>query len=202
MKGKWLSKRIALVGVLLAIGVISGGVVAALNSGVIAKIIPPVVHKAGELKIVGNLNNNSVSIVAPDGKVYTARIHSHSIITKETGKIRKNGENITISIGDRTGVIKVIGFNLSLTEEQKQKAIEMALNNEKVKELIENKNYTILKVGPWVRIGAVGSETRLENEQEAKVIGASIWLKVEDRCYYVGVNFESGKVDVQEIPCL
>lgn len=199
MKGR-LNKRIALVGVLLAIGVISGGVAAALNGEVIAKIITPVVHKAGELKIVGNLNNNSVSIVAPDGQVYTARIHS--VLTKETGKIRKNGENLTISVGDRIGVIKVIGSDLSLTEEQKQRAIEMALNNEKVKELIKNKNYTILKVGPWVRIGAVGSETRLGNEQEAKVIGASIWLKVEDSCYYVGVNFESGKVDLQEMPCL
>ena len=78
----------------------------------------------------------------------------------------------------------------------------MALNNEKVKELIKNKNYTILKVGPWVRIGAVGSETRLGDEQEAKVIGASIWLKVENNCYYVGVNFESGRVDAQEMPCL
>jgi len=91
---------------------------------------------------------------------------------------------------------------ISTSQKNKQKAIEMALNNEKVKELIKNKNYTILKVGSWVRIGAVGSETKLENEQEAKVIGASIWLKVEDSCYYIGVNFESGKVDVQETPCL
>jgi len=81
-----LNKRIALAGVLLAIGVISG-VVAALNGGVIAKISTPVVHKAGELKIVGNLNNNSVSIAAPDGQVYTARMHS---ITKETGKWRES----------------------------------------------------------------------------------------------------------------
>jgi len=190
----WLN-RIVLVGVLLAIGAISAGV--ATNGGGTFEVFS--LNTPNAYKIVGNLDNDSVSVISPDGQVYTMRTHYKDM---ETGKIEKNGENLTISVGGNVGEIKVVGFNLSLTEEQKQRAIEMALNDEKVKELVDGKNYTILKVGPWVRIGAIGSKTRLGTEQEAELVGASVWLRVENKCYYVGVNFESSKVDVQEIMCM
>lgn len=45
-------------------------------------------------------------------------------------------------MGDRKiGVVRLVVVNLSLTEEQKQRALEMALNDKKVKELIDGKNY-------------------------------------------------------------
>ncbi len=189
----WLN-RIVLVGVLLAIGAISA--VVATNGGGTFEYLS--LNTPNAYKIVGSLDNDSVSVMSPDGQVYTMRIHYKEI--DEAGKIEKNGENLTISVGGNVGEIKVVGFNL--TEEQKQRAIGMALNDEKVKELIDGKNYTILTVGPWVRIGAIGSKTRLGTEQEAELVGASVWLKVENKCYYVGVNFENDKVDVQEIVCM
>ncbi|MCK4475763.1 MAG: hypothetical protein KAU16_03470 [Methanophagales archaeon] len=110
---------------------------------------------------------------------------------REGGEIKAvNETEIRIAIGGREGKLIRAPEVRELTEEEREKAREIALSDTEVQNIIEGKNYkmTEIKSTGVIITNEVG-------EVETKFDGASIMFELEDgTVYFVHVDLEKGKV--------
>ena len=106
------------------------------------------------------------------------------------GKIKAvNETEIRIAIGDREGKLIRTPKVRELTEEERERAREIALSDPEVQNIINGKSYE-LKIRP---AGVI--ITTEAGEVETKFNGASIMFELEDgTIYFVHVDLEKGKV--------
>ena len=125
----------------------------------------------------------------------TGILKSHGEIAglemREGGEIRVlNETEIRIAIGGREGKVIRAPEVRELTEEEREKASEVALSDPEVQNIINGKNYEMIEIKST---GVI--ITNEVGELETKFDGASIMFELEDgTIYFVHVDLEKGKV--------
>ncbi len=171
---------------------------AASHNGMIAKVMGGQVVE--EVLLSGDMKSGLLTVTTSDGSVVgTVSVKSSDgTPVLKIGKVVESGREITLYTEHKTMHVKKI-HDVALTEEQKDKAINIASGDPKVQELIKEtgadvNDLTILSVGPTFVVD--------EESSQAKVTGATIWVALGDRCYLMQVSFESSSVtNIYPVSC-
>ena len=123
-------------------------------------------------------------------EILKSRGENAELEMREGGKIKAvNETEIRIAIGGREGKLIRAPEVRELTEEEREKAREIALSDTEVQNSIEGKNYE-MEIRPT---GVI--ITNEAGEVETKFNGASVMFELEDgTVYFVHVDLEKGKV--------